>query len=312
MVYHCQAVTPLSGWNEIRGANFRWEFGIPDESRLAEIHGLITVPQFPLTRERLQRLSHLMVLSAYGTGYDYIDVAAASELGILVTHTPDAVVNATAELGLTLILALMRQIIPHDVATRESRVGLPEVPLAHDAHDRVVGLVGYGKVGRRLAELLRAIGFTVRYTRQHGPFDDHAGYSSLSDILMTSDFVVVLTPLTTLTRHLIGTTELRMMKSTAFLINIGRGPCVDEEAFIEALQSHEIAGAALDVFEHEPRVTEAILAIPTVILSPHVGTRTWETRAKMTAESVLNIEDGLRGIARNALNAQHWTRRPFE
>ncbi len=289
----------------------QWEFGVPDGRHLKTIHGLITTPEFSLTRERLEQMEQVIVVSAYGTGYDYIDVDAASNFGILVTRTPDAVVSATAELGLTFIMALMRQIVPHDVAMR-AHSGLIPVPLAHDAHHQVVGIIGYGRIGRELAKLLKPIGFDIMYTREHGPWHDHPGFVGISDLLVSADFVVVATPLTRRTRHLIGKDALQRMKPTAYLINIGRGACVDEEALVRVLQVDGIAGAALDVFEDEPRITEGLESLPNVILSPHVGTRTWETRARMTRDAFDNIEAGLKGFADDgkAVNMESWARRP--
>ncbi len=313
--WECWATAPLVGWENIQAPKGRWSFGIPAKEQCRTVQGLITRPEFPLDRQRLEGFPRLIAVSSYGTGYDYIDVQAASDLGILITHTPGAVVAATAELGLALILALLRQVGPFNHALRQvNTAGEQEAVFAHPsmAHDiggQTVGLVGYGRVGQRLAELLRAVGFSVRYTRAHGTLEGHAGYATLDELLATSDFVVVATPLTPGTRHLIGCSELAQCKPGMSLINISRGPCVDEGALVKALQSGKVAGAALDVFEHEPAISSALLGMPQVLLSPHIGTTTWETRQRMTRDAVNNIVEALEGKAQNAVNAEDWVRR---
>ena len=315
-MYICHAVTPLLGWDVANAGPAQWSFGVPETHRMPTIHGLITNPSYPLSRERLTSMHELVVVSAYGVGYDYIDIEAASELGILVTHTPHAVTGATAELGLTLVLALMRHIVAHDLAMRDQEGDGPNplfghAAMAHDASSQTVGLVGYGRIGQRLRQLLEAVGFRVLYTRAHGPLEGHPGYHTLYRLLQVADIVVLAIPLTPETRHLIDENTLSRMKSTAYIVNISRGPCIDESALVNALETQQIAGAALDVFEFEPRISEALIHMPQVILSPHVGTFTEETRVQMTHDAVANIIAGLAGRNENGVNAQYWTRRPF-
>ncbi len=293
-----------------------WLVGVPDRDRLPVIVGMIASPAFPLTAERLRALPALVVVSAYGVGYDYIDVQAASELGILVTHTPAAVTAATAELGLAMVLGLLRHLISHDRAMRQHRQADEPHPLfhraqmAHDANSQTVGLVGYGRIGQYLAGLLKAVGFRVIYTRTHGPLAGHPGYRDLNTLLSESDIVVLVVPLTETTHHLVDCEALTRMKSTAQIVNIGRGSVIDEDALVEAIASGQIAGAALDVFEFEPRVHARLADLNSVILSPHVGTLTEETRLRMTRDALANVRQGLRGAAENALNVEAWSRRP--
>ena len=313
-MYYCNAVEPLFGFDQIDMRFAHWVVGPPEESDLRQFHGMVASPHFPLSAERLRRMAELRVVSAYGVGYDYIDVAVASELGILVTNTPDAVTNATAELGLTLVLAVCRNIMGHDAQMRQSHPpGEPHPAFAqarvtHDFSSQTVGIIGYGRIGQRLAKLLQAIGFATLYTRKHGQLQGHRGYRAMDDLLAESDVVVVATPLTPDTFHLIDQIALRRMKAEAALVNIGRGACVDEAALIEALDAGRLAGAALDVFEHEPRVSERLVTLQKVILSPHVGTLTKETRMLMTRQAVENVRMGLQGSAQNAVNAATWTR----
>ena len=292
-----------------------WQVGVPDPERLPVIVGMIASPVFPLTAERLRAMRALVVVSAYGVGYDYINVEAASELGILVTHTPAAVTAATAELGLTMVLALSRHLVLHDRAMRRHHEIDKPHPLfhralmAHDAQSQTVGIVGYGRIGQHLADLLKAVGFRVVYTRTRGPLAGHPGYRDLDPLLAESDLVVLAVPLTETTRHLIGPEALARMKTTAQIVNIGRGPVIDEAALTEAIASGQIAGAALDVFEFEPRIHARLVELDSVILSPHVGTLTEETRFRMTKDALNNVRQGLFGVAENALNAATWSRR---
>ncbi|NMP21403.1 NAD(P)-dependent oxidoreductase [Sulfobacillus harzensis] len=313
-MYYCNAVEPLFGFEQVDTCFAHWVVGPPKESELRRFHGMVASPNFPLSAERLRSMAELRVVSAYGVGYDYIDVAVASELGILVTNTPDAVTNATAELGLTLVLAVCRNVLGHDAQMRRThRPGQPnptfaQARMTHDFSSQTVGIIGYGRIGQRLGRLLEAIGFATLYTRKHGPLEGHRGYRDMDDLLAESDVVVVATPLTSDTFHLIDQIALRRMKPEAALVNIGRGACVDESALIEALDAGRLAGAALDVFEHEPRVSERLVALPQVILSPHVGTLTQETRMLMTRQAIDNVKAGLEGRAQNAVNAAAWTR----
>lgn len=312
--YRCQVVGP--GWSPDLNGEVTWARGEPHPDELKAIHGIITHPGYPLERSRLEQMAQLMVIATYGTGYDYIDVKAASELGILVTHTPDAVVGATAELGLTLILALLRHIVPHDTQMRaRHRSGAPN-PIfgnsqpAHDIQSQVVGIVGYGRVGQRLAALLRAVGFSVLFTRSPGPWEGYPGYLPLKELLSTVDIVVMATPLNPTTFHLIGAPEFAKMKPGGLFVNIGRGSTIDQRALENALVTGQLGGAALDVFEGEPLISDPLIALPQVILSPHVGSNTVETRTQMTHDAQSNIWSAFRGKAQNAINAKYWRRRP--
>ncbi len=312
--YRCQVVGP--GWSDDLSDDVTWVRGEPRPEEWKEIHGMIAHPGYPLGRTRLEQMTQLLVIATYGTGYDYVDVKAASDLGILVTHTPDAVVGATAELGLTLTLALLRHVVQHDTRIRVANRSGAANPVfsdsqpAHDIQSQVVGLVGYGRVGQRLGSLLRAVGFAVRYTRPHGPLDGHLGYLPLAELLASVDIVIMATPLNAKTFHLIGASALSKMKPGGLLVNIGRGATVDQEALEEALVSGQLGGAALDVFEGEPLISDQLMALPQVILSPHVGSNTVETRAQMTHDAKSNIMSAFLGKAQNAINAEHWRRRP--
>ena len=310
--YRCHAAKEFPGWDQVPKTSIHWTTGLNIGSA-SEIHGLITTPELPITAQLLERMHQLVVISAYGVGYDYIDVEAASTLGILVTHTPNAVIRATTELGVALILASIRDIVGQDRRIRRKltpsgKLEFPVSRLTHDASSQLVGLVGYGRIGQHLGQVLMALDIPFIYTRRRGPLTNHPGYRDLDVMLEEADVIVLTVPLTPGTYHLINRQTLSHMKPTAILINIARGACVDEVALIEALQSGTIAGAALDVFEDEPWVPKALGEMDNVILSPHAGTSTWETRLAMTRDAVGNVLSALAGVPQNALNSDQWTR----
>ncbi len=314
MRYRCHAVKEFPGWDRVELGPTQWTTGL-NLDYASEIHGLIATPELPVTAELLDRMHQLVVLSAYGVGYDYIDVKAASTLGILITHTPDAVVAATAELGIALILASIRGIVGQDRNIRKNftQFGAARFPvsrLSHDGSSQLVGLIGYGRIGQHLGQMLMALDIPFIYTRRRGPLDNHPGYRDLSVLLGEADVVVLTVPLTSGTYHLINCETLNHMKPTAILINIARGACVDEVALIQALQSGRIAGAALDVFEEEPWIPRALAEMDNVILSPHAGTSTRETRLAMTRDAVGNVLSALEGVPQNAINSAQWTPSP--
>ncbi|MCL4352412.1 MAG: hypothetical protein M1318_07195 [Firmicutes bacterium] len=214
------------------------------------------------------------------------------------------------------VVLLLRHIVAHDHDIRLChRPGLPnpvfgQARMAHNASSQTVGLVGYGRIGQRLRQLLETVGFRVAYTRAHGPLPKHPGFHTLDQLISLSDIIVLAVPLMPSTHHLVNRQLLSLGKPTAVLINVSRGAVVDEQSLVKALQCGTLAGAALDVFEFEPVISDALIAMPQVILSPHVGTFTEETRVQMTHDAVSNILEGLAGRAQNARNADSWSRKP--
>jgi lactate dehydrogenase-like 2-hydroxyacid dehydrogenase len=316
MSHLCHASRHFYGWDEVELGETQWTFGPLDDAS-PSIAALITTPDQPVTAAVLDRFPNLVVISAYGVGLDHIDVAQASSRGVLVCHTPDAVTQATAELGLALIFNSIRLVVRYDRAVRDAARSdhgaplLPKVPLGHDFSSQVVGLVGYGRIGQRLRSMLEALGLPVVYTRRHGPVAGHPGYVSFPRLLAEADVVVLTTPLTRDTFHLMNAHTLGQMKPGAVLVNIGRGAVVDQDALTRALESGHLGGAALDVFEAEPHVPTALARLANVILTPHVGTHTMETRKQMTRDAVDNILEALAGQAVRAVNQEFWTRRPL-
>ena len=236
-------------------------------------------------------------------GYNDIDVGAATRRGIVVTNTPGVLTDATAELAFTLLLAVSRRIVEGDKMVREGRFThwAPFLFLGSQVSGKTLGIIGMGRIGKAVAR--RAFGFNMRviYTsrsrldpaeeKEHG-----AEYrSEMKSLLADADFVTVHVPLAAETRHLIGYHELSIMKKTAFLINTSRGPVIDEKALVEALRKGKIAGAGLDVYEDEPRITPGLIGLENSVLLPHVGSATLETRTKMAEMAVCNLLAYLRG-----------------
>jgi glyoxylate reductase len=277
---------------------------IPKEElyeRVKDIDGLLAV----FTKVNEEFLSHapkLRVISNYGVGYDNIDVAAAGRRGIIVTNTPDVVTEATAEMAFGLMLAVVRRIAEADRILRfrkPYRWG-PMAMLGTELVGKTLGIIGFGRIGRAVARRAQASGMKVIYF-QRNPRDmsrdleDNCYYRSLDALLSESDVISIHVPLTEETRHLIGENELSKMKKGSYLINTSRGPVVDEEALVKALESGHLAGAGLDVFEREPKIHPRLLELENTVLTPHIGTSTIETRIEMARMAAQDLIDGLEG-----------------
>ncbi len=239
--------------------------------------GLVTTPTDRVDEELLDAAGPgLRVIAQHAVGYDNVDVAACTRRGILVAHTPGVLTQATAELTMALLLALLRRVVEGDRLIRRRRrwVWSPTWMLGTGLQGKTLGIVGYGRIGQAVAELARAFGMDVVYTSRSGGIP-------LADLLGLADAVSLHVPLTPETRHLIDGHALSLMRPTAVLVNTSRGPVVDEQALVEALREGRIAGAALDVYEREPKVSEELLQLDNVVLTPHLGSATRETREAM-------------------------------
>jgi glyoxylate reductase len=247
----------------------------------------------------------LLVISNMAVGFDNIDILAATERGILVTNTPGVLTDATADLTWALILSLARRVVEGDRMVREGcfeRWG-PFLLLGRAVAGATLGIVGMGRIGQAVAR--RALGWDMRvlYTRPGGPlapeqipvggrWDYRPG---LDEILSEADIVSLHVPLDPGTRYLIGARELALMRPGAFLVNTSRGPVIDEGALVEALQSRRLGGAALDVYEREPQLAPGLAALSNVVLLPHLGSATVETRGRMSELAVRNAIAAVRG-----------------
>jgi glyoxylate reductase len=239
-------------------------------------------------------LPTLKIVANVAVGYDNIDVAAAHDRGITITNTPDVLTDATADLTMGLILDVMRRLAEGDrLIRRDGWHGWAfDFMLGRDLRGKQLGIVGAGRIGRAVAARARAFGMSIAYASRAGrrrADEADARWMSLDELLVTSDVVSLHVPLTAETRHLITQKELARMKRSAFLVNTTRGPVVDEGALAWALREHLIAGAALDVFEREPVVHPDLRPLENVVLVPHLGSATVETRTAMADLAARNI-----------------------
>lgn len=272
------------------------------EPYLAEAEGLLTWLIDRVDEALLARMPRLRVVSNMAVGVDNIDLEACRRRGIPVGHTPGVLTDAVADLTLALLLAVARGIFPAAQDAREGRWGLwsPTRWLGADLQGATLGIVGLGGIGQ--AVVRRAVGFGLRigYTSRTPKPEAEAAYGaqrlSLDELLAMSDFVSLHVPLTPETRGLIGEAALRRMKPTAYLINMARGPVVDTDALVRALQEGWIAGAALDVSEPEPLPpAHPLYRLPNCVIVPHIGSATHATRRRMAELACANLLAGLRG-----------------
>ena len=250
----------------------------------------------------LTQCPDLRVVANVAVGYNNVDVAAATRRGVVVTNTPDVLTETTADFAWALLMATARHVIEADRYVRAGKWTEWDFRLflGADIHGKTLGVVGFGRIGRAMAR--RARGFDMRVLYQDAVGADaaterelRATRVDLGTLLRESDFVTLHTPLLAETRHLINASSLKTMKKTAHLINASRGSVVDEAALAHALSDGSIAGAGLDVFENEPQVHPGLLGLPNVVLAPHIGSASHDTRVKMTVLAVENCLAVLEG-----------------
>jgi lactate dehydrogenase-like 2-hydroxyacid dehydrogenase len=294
----------------------------PEDIRLAperladacrDVQGLVASGT-PVPVELVEQAPHLRVVCNVGVGYDKVDVPACTRRRIMVTNTPVVVTEATADLAFTLLLAAARRLVESDRYVREGHWHYWQ--WGHmwgtNPSGKTLGICGFGRIGQAVARRARGFNMRVVYYSLDRPTLEQerelgAQFVDRDTLLRESDFLSLHVPLAPDTHHLIGAAELAMMKPTAFLINTSRGSAVEEAALVEALQLKRIAGAGLDVFEFEPQIHPALLAMPNVIVTPHMGTATGETRlamAMMTADNLLAALAGQRPP--NLVNPEVW------
>ena len=276
-----------------------------------DIDGLLPMVTDTIDDQLMGMAPRLRIIANYGVGYDNIDVAAATARGIWVTNTPDVLTDATADVTLALILAVARRVVEGDKRIRAGKFPkwAPMPFLGHDVTGKTLGIIGLGRIGRAVARRARGFDMPVLYhNRNRLPEAEErelsATYADLKTLLSESDFVSLHVSFSSETRHLIAREELKMMKQTAYLINASRGPVVDEHALVDALRAGIIAGAGLDVFEKEPELAPGLTELDNVVLVPHIGSATVETRYKMAELAVKNLLAGLKGqVPPNCLNS---------
>jgi len=244
-----------------------------------------------VTRELIAQLPALEIVSVFGVGYDGVDVAAARERGVAVTNTPDVLNDEVADLAIGLMLSVARRLPQADCYVREGQWANGPMPLARKVSGARLGIVGLGRIGNAIAKRAEAFGMTIAYTARSGrPESSYRYFPSAEALAAEVDFLVVITPGGAGTRKLIDGQVLKALGKDGYLINVARGSVVDEAALIEALQKGTIAGAGLDVFENEPQVPPELIALDNVVLTPHVGSATWQTRQAMADRAFGNLE----------------------
>jgi lactate dehydrogenase-like 2-hydroxyacid dehydrogenase len=255
-----------------------------------------------LTADVIAQTPKLRAVSNVGVGYDNLDLTALTAKRIPATNTVGVVEETTADLAFALLLAVARRVREADQYVRQGQWRQWHWNLLWGAnvHRKTIGLYGFGQIGQAMARRARGFGMQIRYHSRHRApelveRELDARFVDRETLLAESDFLSLHVPLTAETRHLIGASEFARMRPSAFLINTARGPVVDEQALAEALAQHQIAGAALDVFEQEPHVHPSLIGMANVLLAPHVGSATAETRAAMARAAALNLLDLLDG-----------------
>jgi glyoxylate reductase len=253
----------------------------------------------------LNAASRLKVLANCAVGFNNIAIEAARARGIIVTNTPDVLTEATADLTWALILAAARRVVEGDRLVRNGTWSGwdPNQLLGAEVSQKTLGIVGMGRIGRAVARRASGFAMPIVYCSRSDRDSTAVGSKnvqgwrrvSLDELLAEADVVTLHVPLTQDTRHLLGARELARMKPTAFLINTARGPVIDEAALVSALRERRLAGAGLDVYEHEPKLHPGLADLPQVVLLPHLGSATLQTRVQMGMICVENIHAVLAG-----------------
>lgn len=270
-----------------------WQAENP-EAKLNEVRnnitGMVSTAFFGVTAKIIRALPNLEIISHFGVGYDSVDVKVAKEQGVIVTNTPDVLTDDTADIGIALTLAVFRRTVEGDIYVRSGQwIKKGPMPLGRSLRGKTMGIVGLGRIGQAIAKRAEAFGLNIIY---HGPRDKKVSYpfvANLEEMAAKSDILMVACPYTADTHHLVDARVLKALGRDGVLVNIARGKIVDEKALIDALESGGIAGAGLDVFEKEPDVPSALCRLDNVVLQPHVGSATHETRGAMAQLVVDNL-----------------------
>ncbi len=276
-----------------------WEQGDP-RSWLAE-HGsrfdlAVTASHYGFEAAKLDMMPNLKAICSFGVGYDSIDIAAARARGVAVSNTPGVLDDCVADLALALMLAVPRAVVSGDRFVREGKWRQGEMPLGVQVSGKRLGILGLGRIGKAVAKRATAFDMEIRY---HNRKPDHkvpfVYEPSVKSLAAFADFLILTCSGGAGTRNLISSAELEALGPHGYLINVSRGSVVDEAALIDALQAGRIAGAGLDVFAHEPHVSPALCGLQNVVLLPHLGSATAETRLAMEILVLENVESFLHG-----------------
>ena len=266
--------------------------GIIDKETLMEgvkdASALISILSTNVDQEVIDSASNLKIIANYGAGFNNVDVKYASEKDIDVTNTPKASTASTAELTFGLVLAVARRIVEGDKLSRTQGFDgwAPLFFRGREVSGKTIGIIGLGEIGSAVAKRAKAFNMDILYTGPHQKKEKEreigAKYVDLNTLLENADFITINAAYNPDLHHMIDTEQFKLMKSTAYLINAGRGPIVNEEALVKALEDKQIEGAALDVYEFEPEITEGLKSLDNVVITPHIGNATYEARDMMS------------------------------
>jgi len=270
-----------------------WTASDPDvfmQEVSGRVRGAVTTGLLGFSRSRFDALPKLEIVACFGTPHGTVDLAAARERRVVVTNTPDFITDTVADLAMGLLVTVMRRICESDRFVRAGKWRNAAPGAGREVHGKTCGIVGLGRIGRAIAKRAEAFGMSVCY---HGPRQKHDAafpyYPDLESMAREADCLVVCCPLTPETRNLVDARILDALGPDGFLVNVARGPVVDEAALLAALASRRIAGAALDVFWDEPRVPAELLAMEHVVLVPHIGSSTQEIREERGRKLLANL-----------------------
>ena len=296
---------------------------VPKEKIITEVKntdGLLCLLTDPIDKEVIDAAENVKVISQVAVGYDNIDIKAATKRGIYVTNTPGVLTETTADLTWALLMTAARRIVEADNYVREGKWKIPwtlTMMLGSDVHGKTLGVIGLGKIGSAVSRRAKGFQMKILYhgrSRKLGLEKElDAKYVELETLLREADFVTLHVPLTTETRYMIREQEIKLMKNTSFLINTSRGHVVEEKALYKALKEGWIQGAALDVHTKEPIDPEnPLLKLDNVVVSPHIGSASRETRTKMAVMAANNLVSVLEGrIPPNLVNKEVFAIRPL-
>ena len=295
---------PAEGFKRLGKGDRLLVIGDCTDSQWQDAEVLVSTFDYRVDKAMIEAMPNLKLIANFGAGYNNIDLETCRDRGIRVTNTPQPVIEPTAELAFALMIDVARRVSEFDRTVRAGKTEFGVMKnLSHSLYGKTLGILGMGRIGQALARRAKASGMRVIYYNRHRLSDEieqkyEATYVDFQTLLQDSDFLSLNLPYTPEVHHIIGKPELGMMKRSAYLINTARGAHVDEAALVEALKSGIIAGAAMDVYEHEPAVSSELLSFPNVVLSPHTGTGTWEGRIAMCE----NVCDNIIAFANNDFN----------
>jgi glyoxylate reductase len=305
---------PAEGFRRLLDKGYRLlVIGDSTDDQWKDAEVLVSTFDYKVSREMIEGMPKLRLIANFGAGYNNIDLEACRERGIRVTNTPQPVIEPTAELAFALMIDVARRVSEFDRKVRGYGLQVTGEPLfgvmrnlSHSLYGKTLGILGMGRIGQALARRAKASGMRIIYNNRHQLSADiealyDAQYVDFQTLLQDSDYLSLNLPYTPEVHHIIGKPELGMMKRSAYLINTARGAHVDEAALVEALQNGIIAGAALDVYEFEPKISAELLKLDNVVLSPHTGTGTWEGRIAMCE----NVSDNIIAFEQNDIQGMN-------